>query len=216
MSLVEKLICNPDFSYLQPYFYHNPYALRCELGCCEEDYLGSATKRAMDIYRLLFPHGADAIMFSYWIQDFSDSGEAEANCCNGSDFQAILSNRIDFMTEQLKFLSCCQYKYRHVSVKGLKTYDAEDDSQRINRIICYADGNGFDDERLIHRLIYDPANSPDISFVSFRHECIFSIYDHRGCDIVFLTREKMREFYPRLQPYFLAFDLEEMRRRYNG
>ena len=120
------------------------------------------------------------------------------------------------MTEQLKFLSCCQYKYRHVSVKGLKTCDAEDDSQRRNRIVCYADGKGFDADRLIHRLIYDPANSPDISFVSFRHECIFSIYDHRGCDIVFLTREKMREFYPRLQPYFLACDREEMGRRYNG
>lgn len=217
MSLVEKLICDPDFSYLQPYFYNNPYALRCELGCCEENFLASAKKRALEIYRILFPQGADAIMFSYWVQDFSNSGEAECTCLNDCDYQEILSNRIGILAEQVKFLSYYQFQYRHVSVKGLETYEAtEDDSQRRNRIICYADGKGFDDDRLIHRLVYDTANSPDVSFVSFRHECIFSIYDCRGCDIVFLTREKMREFYPRLQPYFLACDREEMGRRYNG
>ena len=32
MSLVEERICSREFSYLQPYFYNNPYALRCELG----------------------------------------------------------------------------------------------------------------------------------------------------------------------------------------
>ena len=27
---VEELILSRDFDYLQPYFYNNPYALRCE------------------------------------------------------------------------------------------------------------------------------------------------------------------------------------------
>ena len=42
-----------------------------------------------------------------------------------------------------------------------------------------------------------------------------SIYDHRGCDIVFATKEKMREFYNKLKPYFLEYDAEEMSRRFN-
>jgi hypothetical protein len=54
----------------------------------------------------------------------------------------------------------------------------------------------------------------DISFVSFENECILSIYDSRGCDIVFATQEKMKEFYHTLEPYFLDYDRAEMERRY--
>ena len=39
-------------------------------------------------------------------------------------------------------------------------------------------------------------------------------HDDRGCDIVFATREKLLELYPLLKPYFLAYDAEEMERRY--
>ena len=34
-----------------------------------------------------------------------------------------------------------------------------------------------------------------------------------GCDIVFTVYEKMKAFYPLLQPYFLDYDLAEMERR---
>ena len=51
--------------------------------------------------------------------------------------------------------------------------------------------------------------------MSFENECILSIYDDRGCDIVFATKEKMREFYNKLNPYFLEYDAEEMSRRFN-
>ena len=57
--------------------------------------------------------------------------------------------------------------------------------------------------------------SRTVHFVSFENECILSIYDDRGCDIVFTTKEKMREFYNKLKPYFLEYDAEEMSRRFN-
>ena len=56
-------------------------------------------------------------------------------------------------------------------------------------------------------------DSPEISLVSFENECIFSVYDDRGCDVVFMTYEKMKAFYPALRPYFLDYDLAEMERR---
>ena len=79
MSKVEEQILSRDFDYLQPYFYNNPYALRCELGIGDttEAYMSQARQRANAIYDILFPHGADAIIFNYWINDWSDSGEAE-------------------------------------------------------------------------------------------------------------------------------------------
>lgn len=53
----------------------------------------------------------------------------------------------------------------------------------------------------------------EISLVSFANECILSVCDHRGCDIVFSDHASMMRFYARLEPYFLARSVEEMARR---
>ncbi len=219
-SIVEQMICSREFSYLRPYFYNHPYALRCELGMgdSDEEYMGSARSRALAIYHVLFPEGADAIIFNHWIYDYCDSGEAE---CRDDDFdyKGVMENMIRIETENLRFLLDCQYKYRHFTVRELDTYDEPDDfdygRQRRNRVVCYCDGIGFDYEDLISRQI-DESREHDISFVSFGNECIFSIYDDRGCDVVFMTHEKLREFYSALQPYFLEYDAQEMQKRYNG
>lgn len=221
-SIVEKMICSRDFSYLQPYFYNNPYALRCELGIGDtsEAYMNNAKRRAMEIYRILFPRGADAVCFNYWIYDYCDSGEAEHHSYEAEDdVEGIIENRIEAEAENLRFLLDFQFKYRHVSVKNLDTYDSVDDPdfgrQRRNRVVCYSDGLGFNFEELICREI-EVVNGHEVSFVSFENECIFSVYDDRGCDVVFMTREKLKEFYYKLQPYFLEYDIEEMQKRLLG
>lgn len=216
-SKIEKLILDRSFDYLQPYFYSNSYALRCELGIGDsnEEYLSQARERALKIYDILFPKKADAIIFNYWISDWSESGDAEKNQDVG-DAKEILELRLSDEMRALRFLSECQMNYRHVSVKGLKTYcdptDPDYESVRRNRIVCYADEFGFDDFELIEGQIRDENNS-EVSLVSFENECIFSIYDDRGCDIVFSTYEKMREFYPLLRPFFLQYDMAEMEKR---
>ena len=76
-SKVESLLLSPDFDYLQPYFYNHPYALRCELGIGRgRRYMANARRRAKEIYRILFPRGADAIAFNAWIYDRTDTDEA--------------------------------------------------------------------------------------------------------------------------------------------
>ena len=81
-----------------------------------------------------------------------------------------------------------------------------------NRIICYSDGKGFDTDKLIKRCIDDRAN-PNVGLVSFENDCILSIYDDRGCDVIFANEEKFLEFYPLLEPYFLEYDRERMEER---
>ena len=76
-SRIEELICDRSFSYLRPYFYNNRFSMRCELGKGQEDYAENAKKRATEIFNILFPAGADAIIFNYWLFDYSESGEAE-------------------------------------------------------------------------------------------------------------------------------------------
>ncbi len=218
-SKVEEQILSREFDYLQPYFYQNPYALRCELGIgsTTEEYMRQARQRANAIYDLLFPRGADAILFNYWINDWADSGEAEGNAWESEETAAgIIDRRIQVESDSLRFLSEYTMKYRHVAVKDLKTYDEpgdpDYDSRRRHRIVCYSDGLGFDDRGLIEKQLSD-GDSPEISLVSFENECIFSVYDDRGCDVVFMTYEKMKAFYPALRPYFLDYDLAEMERR---
>ena len=52
-----------------------------------------------------------------------------------------------------------------------------------------------------------------ISLVSCKSDFIFTIYDDRGCDIVFADKGKMREYFPKLQKYLLEYDMEEMKKR---
>ena len=221
-SKIEHLICDRSFSYLHPYFYNHPYALRCELGIGEDaqQYMENAKHRATEIYHILFPRGADAIIFNYWIIDHSDSGEAEKRRLEEIELELGDSIHVTLQqeTNQLRFLLKYQGNYRHHVVRNLPTYDNGDEEAQSkvkrNRIVCYADGTDFDYTGLIDLQIN--GNGHEISFISFENECILSIYDDRGCDIVFATHEKMAEFYHRLQPYFLEYDVQEMEKRYNG
>jgi len=206
---------------LQPYFYQHPFALRCELGIgsTSEEYMTAAHSRALEIYNILFPDGADAIIFNYWMYDYCDSAEAEEDSFDEEDdLTGIIDNRIKCEMKKLRFLSEYQMKYRHTTVRNLQTYDQPGDEdyelQRRNRIICYSDGKGFDYRALLSQEI--EGHGHEVSFVSFKNECILSVYDDRGCDVVFMTREKMREFYRHLQPYFLEYDVAEMEERYHG
>lgn len=211
-SVIEELLLDPEFDLLRPLFYTNPYALRCELALGEtwDERMKSARQRARQIYEILFPNGADAITFDY-MYDSKDPKE---------------------MKRVARILPSSLKKYRHACIKGLRTGDEGDEeceSWRRDRILCYSDGIGFDDLAVIDKQIYEEAGvddgllpkayrglKADISLVSEKNECLMFVYDDRGCDIVFATHEKLREFYPLLRPYFLLYDLEEMELRYNG
>ena len=216
MSIVEERICSREFSYLHPYFYNNPYALRCELGQGDDhgEYMGNALRRAMEIYDILFPDGADAICFNYW-EDLCDSGPAEEDCCEET-MEEVIARVLDSVAEKVRFLLENQFRYRHVTVQNLPTYDEPGYApSHRNRVVCYSDRKGFDHRKLIEKE-FTWQEGHEVSFISFANECILSVYDDRGCDVVFMTREKLREFYVRLEPYFLDFDREEMERRYRG
>ena len=117
-SKMEQLIIDRSFSYLQPYFYNHPYALRCELGIGkDQEYINNAKKRAVEIYDILFPNGADAIIFNYWHLDRSNFGTAEKNTyANDPDFdmEGIIDNIIQYESKQLRFLLECQRKYETI------------------------------------------------------------------------------------------------------
>ena len=214
-SKIEAMLLDPAFDYLQPYFYENPFALRCELGQgAGEAFSRAARRRAEEIWRILFPRGADAVFFSQWITDWADTGAPEAQQWDDPD--AVLALRLRKETEALRFLLEMQMRRRHAAVKGLKTYlepeDPDYEAVRRNRIVCWSDGRGFDDLALIERQLADRENL-EIGLVSFENECILSVYDDRGCDVVFADAAHLRAFYDRLRPYFLDYDLAEMERR---
>lgn len=219
MSLAEERICSREFSYLHPYFYNHPYGLRCELGQgdAHEAYMATALRRALELYDILFPKGADAICFNYWLQDDCDSGPAEQDDCDET-MEENLAHALEVEAKKYRFLRENQFRYRHVTVRNLPTYDETGDPDceliRRNRVVCFSDGRGFDYETLLRNEIFWEGH--EVSFISFENECIFSVYDDRGCDIVFMTREKLREFYHKIEPYFLDYDREEMERRFRG
>ena len=199
VSAIEKLIGDRDFAYLQPWFYQNPHALRCELGQGDdtETYLHNAYRRAKEIFAILFPDGQpDAVIFDQFVYE--------------------IPIRQPYAHKERAFFNRMTTR-RHVIVPNLRTYEDEDGEEEKtytrNRVVSYRDGEDLPVNRLIRRNIWEQQFTP-VGFVSFENECILSIYDDRGCDIVFATHEKLREFYPLLKPYFLDYDAEEMLRRY--
>ncbi len=243
-SLVEKAICSKEFSYLHPYFYSNPFSLRCILGMgdTEQEYYSNAKKRALEIYSLLFPNGSDAIFFNYWLHDYCSINDAEKisylkseksimndktdlsdivlDMYDGEEYSLNdrINSIVDINSKSLKFLLKYQSLYRHLAVKNLPVYEGYEEEIETfisrNRIVYFSDGKGFDYASLIENEFRGKGH--DVSFVSFENECIFSVYDERGCDVVFMTAEKMKEFYKKLEPYFHPYDVEEMKRRYEN
>ena len=201
VSAIEKLIGDRDFAYLQPWFYQNPHALRCELGQGDdtETYMHNAYRRAKEIFAILFPDGQpDAVIFDQFVYE--------------------MPYRSRYAHKERAFFTRMTAR-RHVIVPDLRTYEDEDgETEKTytrDRVVSYRDGEDLPVYRLIRRNIWEQQLAP-VGFVSFENECILSIYDDRGCDIVFATHEKLREFYPLLMPYFLEYDLAEMARRYGG
>ncbi len=222
MSEIERLLLSREYPYLQPYFYNHPHALRCELGRGRgpEEFAETARARAEAIWRILFPEGADAVIFNYWMYDRSFTGDPAQDHPALSDEARtwLLETQIREEAEQLRFLDAMQSCYRHVVVRDLPTYEDDGPERDVwrNRIVCYPGARGFDDLGLLHRQLVDEPLPLDVSLVSFRNECILSVYDARGCDIVFADHASMMRFYARLQPFFLAYDAAEMARRVAG
>ena len=218
MSHIEELLLSREFSYLQPWFYNHPWALRCELGAgnSKSAFRRRALARAREIYQILFPVPADAVIFNYWMNDYSTTGGPWGQNC-GQDAEGIafvLKTELEEETRKLRFLETMQSRYRHVTVRNLATYAEPGGPETCtlrHRVICYPDDRGFDDPALLRRQLTEEEDTGlDIGLVSFTNECILSIYDDRGCDVVFACPEKFSEFYPRLEPFFLDYDRAEM------
>ncbi len=228
------MILSQDFTYAEPWFYNHPYALRCELAPDGKEHTAAgrrfAVKRAVQIFDILFDNGTDAIFFDHYVSDYCTSGDAEIGAIYNEKERperllrkGIPHNYLRMANDNLRTLLYYQLKYRHVTVRDIKHYlyepdDPEYELDRRNRIVCFADDVGFDGRHIAAAQAKDDNHCrySRISLVSFSNECIFSIYDSRGCDIVFLTQKKMREFYHRLMPFFLKYDAEEMQRRYEA
>ena len=221
MSKIEELILSQEFSYLKPWFYNNQYALRCELAKpakTVKKQIKSAYKNAVDIYKIIFSNRVDAVFFHYTITDYP------FGFCH-LEYDWDIKSCEKFSKEMVRFFYKYQKKYKNVVITDIENYDdTEMDTIKRNRVICYIDNKKFNHKKLIKRCVRtDFANLKgggksihDTSFVSFENECILSIYDDRGCDIVFATKEKYQEFYNKLQKYLLEYDLEEMKKRYNN
>lgn len=89
-----------------------------------------------------------------------------------------------------------------------------DDISAVIRCISY-DIDFTTLESILKSQIYCQVN-PLVSFVSLENQCIFSVYDDRGCDIVFFSNEKYKEFYIKLEQYFLDYDREKMRETFES
>lgn len=189
-NIIEQ-ISDDSFLYLQPWFYNNQLALRCELGIGEDKYMENAFSRAIQIASILFENRKiDAAFFN---QYFDADGSVNVE----GDFELNIDKKIDLNRNLL-----------------LASDDIDDDISAVKRCIAY-DVDFATLVSILKNQIECQIN-PLVSFVSLDNQCIFSVYDDRGCDVVFFTKEKYKEFYVKLEQYFLDYDREKMRETFDS
>ena len=99
--------------------------------------------------------------------------------------------------------------FLELDIKDLRNDYCNEDLISIKRHITY----NLDIKNIKNRIKKQIKSQRDplFHFVSFKNEFIFSIYDDRGCDIVFFSEEKYKEFYNKLEKYFLDYDRDVMK-----
>lgn len=187
MSDLRKQILDGSFLYTQPWFYNNKLALRCELGIGEgKEYIENAFHRAIAIANILFDN--KKIDAAFYHQYFDKDGRAY-------DTNDLTLN-IDATVE----LDRCAL---------IQQEEIDDDISAVKRYISY----DVDFATLVNILKHqiECQINPLVSFASFDDQFIFSVYDDRGCDIVFYSGDKFKEFYLKLEPFFLGYDREKIK-----
>lgn len=200
-SKIEKWILDPSFDYAEPWFYSHTYSLRCELGIGESrrEYRKKTRGRAEEIFDVLFCRGVDALFLEYAVED--------PTLAEGTPKQIHLDLMTRVEKKSLKWFYGWK-KYPHRLVLNVPKSDDED-VLRVNRLVCYFDKA----ERIdFKKLVVKNIDKNIFHLVSFENECIFSVYDDRGCDIVFADKEKYAEYFEKLNEYLLPYDLKRMRR----
>ena len=187
MNTMREKIIDPTFDYSQPWFYRNKLSLRCELGIGQgKEYFDNASKRAMKIANILFEN--KKIDAAFYVEYFIDGKACEVgNFGININLDMDVLHSIDLIDEDID------------TVKRYISYDV--DCAVLERIIKNQIENQY---------------SPLVSFVSFDNQFIFSVYDDRGCDIVFFSEDKYKEFYDKLEPYFLDYDRTTMKNTYDS
>ena len=191
MSNIIEQLTDSEFLYLQPWFYNNKLALRCELGIGEDDYMENAFSRAIQIANVLFVNRKIDVAFFH--QYFDSDGYVQV----AGDFTLKIAEKVNLNKNLL-----------------IAVGDIDDDISAVIRCISY-DIDFTTLESILKSQIYCQVN-PLVSFVSLENQCIFSVYDDRGCDIVFFSNEKYKEFYIKLEKYFLDYDREKMKETFES
>ena len=192
MSDITEKLLDSAFLYLQPWFYNNKLALRCELGIGQgKEYINNAVGRALKIANILFED--KKIDTAFYNQYFDNNGQVFVT----GDFELNIDKVVDLDIDLLNNLD-----------------QIDEDIAAVKRYISYE--VSFTALESILKNQIDNQLNPLVSFVSFDNQFIFSVYDDRGCDIVFFDEEKYKEFYSKLEPYLLDYDRERMRKTFDS
>lgn len=188
--MIQDIIFQPSFLYEQPWFYNNKLALRCSL----ENKRKNPYEIALEISKLLFTDNVDCLFFDQYI--YSDK-LPESN-----DISLILNKKHTI----LKHIEENNIKIIKLNYKD----DDDDELEEVNRIFYFS--NKIDIGEIINNNF--DTSTPIIHLVSLKHNFIFSIYDKRGCDIVFFNEKEFIKYYSILENYLFDYDKKKMKEKF--
>lgn len=184
-SKIEQTVLKPDFCCGDQFTGGNIFTLRC------------VVESKTELFRALFERGVDAGFYHLFLYDRAGELASEG------DRAHVLQE------EDERFRQFCAWaNYPHVLISDVAKGDGER-LLRVDRLICYFNGIARESLPNFERSIGCGENR--LHLISFRNECVFSVYDDR-CEVIFATKEKYCEFFARFKPYCLSGDMRIMQR----
>lgn len=189
MSNIFNKIKDKNFLYEKPWLYRNNLALRCDISHIYNMKYKEIINRCLEIFDFIFRDNQVDYIFYHKYQ-------YKNYLINYPIIKNVINNEFDLEIKEL---------LKEKDYEGIKS---------IKRSIVY-NTNELDFKEIIASQIINVHESR-IHMVSLENKCIFSISDYRACEIVFFDEGKYKEFYLKLEDYFMDYDRSYMKKIYDS
>ncbi len=197
----------PNFSLKPPLFYNWEIGIRFELGVGwdrennyeNSPYVQRVYKRAITLFESLHPQDEEI----FFVVDVNDFGDGKTYKHKARIFSPYVCEK------------SILYKLKHAKMPYIFPEDDEDGKYKTHRFTLKCKTSDIKYISLLKAVCnqdlgFQPSIYHRIYFLNIKRETIFHVYDDRGCDLLAISPESIRDIYNTYSDWILDYDKDEI------